>query len=210
MLRLFDILVSVIVLVCLSPLLAAIAVAVKLYDGGPVFYAGKRVGRGGKPIRILKFRTMIPDADRQGPGITTSSDERITPLGRLLRKTKLDEFPQFANVLLGDMSLVGPRPEDPRYVARYTDEQRALLSVRPGITSPASLQYYEEEALLSGEEWEERYLTEILPRKLRIEAEYQKHRTFSSDIGIILKTSLRPFRKRASSHSYHPPFPGYR
>ncbi len=197
--RVFDILVSVVVLIVLSPLLAAVALAVKLQDGGPVFFAGKRVGKGEKPIRILKFRTMVPGAERRGPGITVSSDDRVTSVGRFLRKTKLDEFPQFVNVLLGDMSLVGPRPEDPRYVAKYTEEQRALLTVRPGITSPASLRFYEEESLLSGPEWEDRYVNEILPGKLRIEAAYMESRTLLSDIGIIVRTFFQPFRKRRSS-----------
>jgi lipopolysaccharide/colanic/teichoic acid biosynthesis glycosyltransferase len=174
--------------VILSPIIAAIAAVVKLQDGGPVFHVGRRVGKDGKTIGVLKFRTMVPDAEKKGPAITASGDPRITRLGRLLRKTKLDELPQFLNVLKGDMSLVGPRPEDPRYVAAYTEEQRKVLSVRPGITSPASLAYSDEESMLSGDAWEGRYLTEILPHKLEIEAAYLRRRTIVSDLGILFKT----------------------
>ena len=186
--RLFDVIVSLAVLVLLSPVLLAVALAVKLHDGGPVLYGGRRVGRNGRIFRVLKFRTMAPDADRRGPGITAEGDPRITPVGRFLRKTKLDELPQFINVLKGEMGLVGPRPEDPRYVALYTDEQKKLLEVRPGITSPASVAFRHEESLLSGEEWEKTYVGRILPRKLEIEAEYLKHRTFLTDVGVLLRT----------------------
>jgi lipopolysaccharide/colanic/teichoic acid biosynthesis glycosyltransferase len=186
--RFFDFVVSLAVIVLLSPVLLAVAVAVKLHDGGPVLYGGRRVGRNGRIFRVLKFRTMVPDAETRGPGVTAGDDSRITPVGRFLRKTKLDELPQFMNVLKGEMSLVGPRPEDPRYVALYTDEQKRLLEVRPGITSPASVAYRHEESLLTGEEWERAYIGRILPHKLQIEAEYQKRRTLLTDLGVILRT----------------------
>src|SRR5437762_14127398 len=115
---------------------------------------------------------MVVDADRRGPGITTAGDRRITPLGRILRRTKLDEFPQCINVLKGDMSIVGPRPEDPRYVTYYTPQQRAVLSVRPGITSPASVRYRHEEAMLQGEDWENTYIRVVLPAKLALDLDY--------------------------------------
>jgi lipopolysaccharide/colanic/teichoic acid biosynthesis glycosyltransferase len=171
-------------------LLVVLAVAVKVQDGGPVLYRARRVGRFGKEFRLFKFRTMLPDADRNGAGLTTRDDGRITPVGRFLRKFKLDEFPQLLNVLRGEMSFVGPRPEDPRYVALYTPEQQKILEARPGITSRASLAFRDESSLLSGGDWERRYVEEILPKKLRLEAEYLSSRTMWSDLGIILRTIL--------------------
>jgi lipopolysaccharide/colanic/teichoic acid biosynthesis glycosyltransferase len=187
--RVFDFTISLILTIVLLPLMAIIALIVMLQDGGSVFYAAPRVGKEGKLFRVLKFRTMVPDAEKLGPGITASGDPRVTRFGKFLRKTKLDELPQFMNVLKGDMGLVGPRPEDPCYVAAYTEEQRKLLSVRPGITSPASLEYRDEELQLAGDGWEERYLREILPSKLSMEAAYQQKRTLLTDIGILLKTA---------------------
>jgi lipopolysaccharide/colanic/teichoic acid biosynthesis glycosyltransferase len=178
----------------LWPLLLAIAVAVKSRDGGPVFYRARRVGKNGRPFYLYKFRTMVVGADRLGPGITADGDGRITRLGRFLRCTKLDELPQLINVLKGDMSLVGPRPEDPRYVARYTAEQRRVLNVRPGITSPASLHYRHEEALLPGDNWETVYLQQVMPHKLAIELDYLQRRTLRHDLGLILQTVWAVFK----------------
>ena len=188
--RLLDIVSSVIGLIVLSPFLGLVALLVKLDSPGPVFYRAPRVGRDRKTFHLYKFRTMVVDAAQHGPGITTSGDRRITRIGRLLRKTKVDELPQLLNVLKGEMSLVGPRPEDPRYVARYTPEQQQVLRVRPGITSPASLHYRQEAELLSGPDWEQTYLEDIMPHKLHIELEYLSHRTVWRDLGIILKTLL--------------------
>ena len=134
-----DVAASATGLVVLSPLLIGLTVAIKTHDGGPVLYASRRVGKGGRAFLLYKFRTMIVDADKQGAGITTARDRRITKVGLWLRRFKLDELPQLWNVLKGEMSLVGPRPEDPRYVAHYTPEQRQVLAVRPGITGTASL-----------------------------------------------------------------------
>jgi lipopolysaccharide/colanic/teichoic acid biosynthesis glycosyltransferase len=184
----FDVIASAAGLLVLSPLFIAISLAVKLNDGGPVFYRARRVGRGGRLFRLYKFRTMRVDADKKGPGITASGDTRITRIGRWLRRTKLDELPQLLNVLLGDMSLVGPRPEDPRYVALYTPEQRQVLSVRPGITSAASLAYRNEEQLLTGPNWETVYREEVMPAKLAIDLEYLSQRTLQTDIQLILRT----------------------
>ncbi len=172
----------------LSPIFAVIALAVKLHDGGTVFYRATRVGKDGKPFTLLKFRTMVADADKLGSAITTWGDSRITPLGRFLRTYKLDELPQLVNVVKGDMSLVGPRPEDPRYVAFYNDEQKQILAYRPGITSPASLQYRDEASLLHGKDWQHQYLHVILPRKLAMDMNYLRRRTFSSDIKVIMHT----------------------
>jgi lipopolysaccharide/colanic/teichoic acid biosynthesis glycosyltransferase len=172
----------------LSPLLLGVAALVKLQDRGPAFYRGVRVGRGGRLFRIYKFRTMVVDAHLRGPGVTTQGDPRVTPVGRWLRRTKLDELPQLFNVLLGDMSLVGARPEDPRYVARYTETQREILRHRPGITSPASLTFRREEELLAGPDWEQRYLEEVLPAKLELDRAYLERRTVQDDLCLIART----------------------
>jgi len=192
--RTLDILVASLGLVALSPLLAAIAIAVKVYDRGPVLYTALRAGRDGRIFSLYKFRTMVVDADRFGPGITGSGDRRITPVGRWLRRTKLDELPQLFNVLVGDMSLVGPRPEDPRYVSLYTNEQWSVLRVRPGITSAASLAYRHEEQMLTGPNWEEVYRQEVMPAKLRIDLRYLAERNVWTDIKLIFRTLAAMFR----------------
>jgi lipopolysaccharide/colanic/teichoic acid biosynthesis glycosyltransferase len=186
--RFLDVFVSGIGLLLLSPLLAAIAVAIKIFSPGPVCYRAMRAGKDGTPFRLYKLRTMVPGAEQSGPGITVAGDRRITRIGRFLRGMKLDELPQLLNVLKGDMSLVGPRPEDPRYLAFYTAEQRRLLRVRPGITSPASLYYRREAALLSESDWERVYVSEILPHKLEVELEYLAHRSLWTDLMLIART----------------------
>jgi lipopolysaccharide/colanic/teichoic acid biosynthesis glycosyltransferase len=182
-------------LIVLSPLLVAIGLLVKLDSPGPILYPGERVGRRGEHFRLYKFRSMVTDAARRGPGITTNGDPRITGMGRFLRRTKLDELPQLLNVVWGDMSLVGPRPEDARYVALYTEEQKRVLNVRPGITSAASVQYRHEERLLTGSDWEDKYVNVIMPEKLRIELDYLGRRTVFSDLLIIWQTLLVLFRQ---------------
>ena len=177
-------------LIVLNSLLLIVAVLVKLDSPGPVLFRGERVGRNGERFRVYKFRTMVSDAARRGPGITTKGDPRVTRVGHFLRRTKLDELPQLVNVLRGDMSLVGPRPEDPRYVALYTAEQRRVLSVRPGITSPASVRFRHEEEMLPGEGWERVYREEVLPAKLQIELEYLECRSVWRDLGVIAQTVL--------------------
>ncbi len=189
-----DVVVSGIGLLLLSPLFAVIGLAIKADSPGPVFFRGKRVGKGGEPFCVYKFRTMVADAAQKGPGITAAGDARVTCVGRFLRRTKLDELPQLINVLMGDMSLVGPRPEDPCYVAAYTLEQQQVLDTRPGITSPASLRFRHEEELLEGEDWEGAYREEILPAKLQIELEYLERRWIGKDLGIIIRTLLALFR----------------
>ena len=188
--RLVDVTAATAGLVVLSPLFLIIAVSIKRDSPGPVFYRARRVGKDGHEFRLYKFRSMVAGADRQGPGITAAGDSRVTKVGRFLRRTKLDELPQLINVLIGDMSLVGPRPEDPRYVALYTQEQRQVLAVRPGITSAASLTYRDESTLLSGEDWERRYIQKIMPHKLAIDLDYQARRTLASDLNLILRTVL--------------------
>lgn len=201
MTRVLDVLASLVGLVLLSPFFLLVAVVIKLDSAGPVFYRAERVGRGGHSFRLFKFRSMVhlekAGADhRRGPGITTAADERVTRLGRLLRKTKVDELPQLINVLCGDMSLVGPRPEDPGYVALYTREQRRVLAVRPGITSPASARYRHEEELLctAGPNWEQVYVEEVMPHKLQMELDYLKRRTLWTDLGVIFETFMTLFR----------------
>lgn len=191
--RVFDFVISLAGLALLSPLFALVALWIKLDSPGPVFYRAERIGQGGLPFRLYKFRSMVVNADRQGPAITATGDARVTRVGRLLRRTKLDELPQLINVLWGDMSLVGPRPEDPRYVALYRPEQRRVLATRPGITSAASLAYRHEEQLLSGEDWESIYQTKVLPDKLAIDLAYLEQRTLGSDLKLILRTIAAVF-----------------
>lgn len=186
--RLFDIAASGLGLLVLAPVLLAVALLVKLTSTGPVFYCAIRVGRYGRPFTLLKFRSMVVGADTQGPHITAVDDPRITRIGHFLRRTKLDELPQLINVLRGDMSIVGPRPEDPQFVALYTEEQRQVLSVRPGITSLASVKYRDEEAMLAGMDVERYYVECVLPAKLAIDLEYVRHGNLWRDVLIILMT----------------------
>jgi lipopolysaccharide/colanic/teichoic acid biosynthesis glycosyltransferase len=176
-------------LLVLSPLLLLIALAIKLEDGGSVFYSQPRVGKRFREFRILKFRTMVPEADRKG-FITGPNDPRITLLGRFLRKYKLDELPQLINILKGDMQLVGPRPEVKRYVEMFCSEYSQLLQDRPGITDPAALAYRHEEEILKADRLEDQYVSEILPLKLELSLGYRQDRTFLSDLGIVLRTVL--------------------
>lgn len=192
--RLFDIASSGAGLILLSPLLLALAVAVKLGSPGPIFYRANRVGRYGAPFKLLKFRSMVINADQIGPAVTGAADPRITRVGRFLRRTKLDELPQLINVLRGEMSVVGPRPEDPRYVALYTEEQRQVLNVRPGITSPASVAYRNEEAMLVDDDWEKYYVEQIMPAKLAVDLEYARNASLWRDVRVILGTLRALFR----------------
>lgn len=176
-----------------SPIIAAAAIAVKLESGGPAFYGGLRAGKDGRVFRIHKVRTMRTDG--AGPAVTASDDPRITRVGRFLRRTKFDELPQLLNVLKGEMSLVGPRPEDPRYVALYTPEQRHVLSVRPGITGPAVLRFIDEEELLTGSDPETAYITTVMPQKLAADVEYVRHATFVGDLKILGQTVLAVARR---------------
>ena len=190
-------------LLLLSPVFAVIAVLIRLSSPGPVFFRGERTGRHGRPFRIVKFRTMREGAAAAGAGITAANDPRVTGVGRLLRRTKLDELPQLINVLRGEMSLVGPRPEDPRYVALYSEEQRRVLRVRPGITSPASFQFRNEEALLSGADWERKYREEVMPQKLRIDLAYVEKAGFWTDLALIWRTVATVVMPHRSAEPRH-------
>jgi lipopolysaccharide/colanic/teichoic acid biosynthesis glycosyltransferase len=195
--RFIDIMAAGLGLILLAPLLAGIGILVRLRDGSPVLYRAVRVGRNGKVFHLFKFRTMVstPKNGESAPGssVTVWDDPRVTPLGRTLRRHKLDELPQLVNVLRGEMSLVGPRPEDPEYVALYTEEQRRVLSVRPGITGVAALQYSDEETLLRGADWEQVYRERIMPAKIQLEIDYLARRSLSTDIGLIILTFARLF-----------------
>ena len=187
--RAMDIVVSAAALCVLWPVLALIALAIVVDDPGPVFYRQVRVGRGGKEFRIFKFRSMITDAEKKGLQITVGRDSRITRVGALLRKTKLDELAQLINVFLGQMSFVGPRPEVPRYVRLYTPYQRQVLLVRPGITDYASIAYRSENDLLAAADDPERmYIEEIMPAKIELNMRYLHEISPLSDIRLILKT----------------------
>ena len=185
--RLFDVLCSSVGLLLMSPLLLGIALWIKVDSPGPVFFRQQRVGRGGVPFRIHKFRSMFDGAALSGPQITASADPRITRAGHFLRRNKLDELPQLLDVLAGTMSLVGPRPEVPRYVALYPAELRdKVLSVRPGITDPASVEYRSESDLLAAAADPERlYIEQIMPAKLHRAAQYVESMSLLTDVRLI-------------------------
>ena len=189
--RAMDIAISAAALCVLWPVFLLIALAIVIDDPGPVFYRQVRVGRGGKPFRIFKFRTMVVDADKKGLSITVGRDSRITRVGAFLRKTKLDELAQLLNVLCGQMSFVGPRPEVPRYVELYTPYQRQVLLVRPGITDYASIAYRNENDLLAGADDPERmYIETIMPDKIELNMKYLREISPLADLRLILKTVI--------------------
>jgi lipopolysaccharide/colanic/teichoic acid biosynthesis glycosyltransferase len=185
--RSFDVLCAGIGLFLLSPLFGLIAAAIKIDDGGPVFYEQVRVGRMFRPFRVLKFRSMVMGADQKGL-LTAPTDSRLTRMGRILREYKLDELPQLLNVLHGDMQLVGARPEVGRYVEMFRPQYALILQERPGLTDPATVAYSREDRVFSSSKIEQQYVSEILPEKLRLSLEYQRRRGFFSDLGILLKT----------------------
>lgn len=193
--RIFDFVVSLFGLIVLCPLLLLIAIIVKVDSKGPVFFRQVRVGKNENVFKIFKFRTMIVDAEKKGMQITVGKDSRITKSGHLLRKFKLDELPQLINVLIGDMSFVGPRPEVSKYVALYDKQQRNVLMVRPGITDLASIEYRDENILLAkSKNPEETYIEEIMPRKIELNIEYLKKMSLFYDIKLIFKTILAILR----------------
>ena len=187
--RLFDLLFSVFTVSILLPVFIVVTVLIKMTSPGPVIYAGTRIGRGGRPFRLLKFRTMVVNADRIGGPSTSDDDPRVTKTGAVLRRYKLDELPQLINVLKGDMSIVGPRPEVPAEVDLYSNEQRELLSVRPGITDWASMRFHNEGELLKGSPDPHRtYQEQIRPEKIRLGLEYVHNRSFQVDMKILMGT----------------------
>jgi len=185
--RALDLACSALGLLLLAPLLGLVALAVKCSSAGPVLFRQVRVGRDGRPFRIAKFRSMR--VDEAGPQVTAGGDARVTPVGRLLRRTKIDELPQLWNVLVGDMSLVGPRPEVPRYVDRFAQDYRRILSIRPGITDFAAVAYRDEESVLAAaDDPETAYLETVLPAKIRLYHRYLDEMSFRTDLTIILNT----------------------
>jgi len=194
--RTLDIAIALMLLLLLLPVFLAACVAILCMSPGPPFYWQKRVGRGGRLFRICKFRTMYVNADRQGPSVTAADDCRVTPIGRWLRDHKLDELPQLFNVLKGDMSLVGPRPQVPRFVEHFDASLRVVvLAVRPGITGPTTLHFRHEERLLADKtDREGFYIQQILPTKLAMDAQYVRTRSLHNDMRVLGET-VRLFSK---------------
>lgn len=187
--RCFDVFASLFGLLFLAIPFVFIAIAIKTSSKGPVYFRQERVGKNGKLFRIFKFRTMVSDAESKGMQITVGADSRITKVGKFLRKTKIDELPQLINVLLGQMSFVGPRPEVPHYVELYTDYQRNVLRIKPGITELASIIYKDEnEVLAQSDDPEKTYIEEIMPKKIEINMEYIQKMNVFYDIKLIFKT----------------------
>lgn len=203
--RLLDVVGAGVGLLVTLPVWPLIMVAIKLDSSGPVFFRGTRLGEDETTFGMLKFRSMRGDSPIGGAAITVAGDDRITRVGRILRLSKLDELPQLINVLRGEMSLVGPRPEAPRYLEAYPDELRDVLRYRPGITSPASLAYRHEEQLLAeaSTDWETVYVHDVLPRKAALDLDYCRGRTARSDLRILLRTgrSVAQVRSRSAAPS---------
>lgn len=194
--RLFDVFLSFLCLLIFSPILFAIALFIKIEDGSPVFYRGIRVGKNGKLFRMWKFRTMVIDADKIGGPSTADDDPRITKVGKIIRRYKLDEFPQLFNVLIGQMSFVGPRPEVTFYIDMLKDEEKDILKVKPGITDWASLWNSNEGAVLAGSNDPEKiYMEKIRPKKIKLQLKYVKERSFLQDIIILYLTIKMLFKK---------------
>lgn len=190
--RTFDIIVSFIILSCFLPFGILISIAIALESRGGVFYRQERIGKNGVPFRLWKFRTMRKNADKLGKLTVGMRDPRITRVGLFIRKVKLDEFPQFLNVLSGEMSVVGPRPEVQEYVDLYTEDQWQILKVKPGITDYASLEYFKENELLGkAENPRETYIHEVMPAKIELNKKYIAHPTIGTDLKIMWKTFLK-------------------
>jgi len=192
--RLFDIVFSVLVILILLPFMFIITLIISFESEGGFFYFQKRVGKNNCDFILIKFRTMFVDADKNGLLTVGTNDKRITGFGKFLRKFKLDELPQLFNIILGDMSIVGPRPEVRKYVDLYTDEQKKVLSVRPGLTDYASIEYIAENEILAlSENAEKIYIEKIMPRKLELNIKYIQNKSFITDLKIIFKTVFKIF-----------------
>ena len=194
--RAFDFVVSLVALILLVPVLAIIALAVKVDSPGPVFYRQLRVRRGGQLFRLLKFRTMVVDADRLAPNVSATGDPRVTRVGRFLRRSYLDELPQLVNVLRGDMSLVGPRPETPEFVELYTPEERRVLRVRPGLIGPSTLAFMDEAELLAeAADPVSYYRSTVLHDRVRADLGYLTRRSLAYDIRLLVVQALAILRR---------------
>jgi lipopolysaccharide/colanic/teichoic acid biosynthesis glycosyltransferase len=189
--RVFDVVLSAGVVLVMAPFLLVIAAAITLESPGPVFYRGQRAGLGGQVFRIIKFRSMVPDAEQRGGYSTAADDPRVTKVGRFLRKHKLDELPQFFNVLWGDMSLVGPRPQVLFYTDKYQGAEKLILSVKPGITDLASLYFVDMDTVLGSGDVDARYQTEVEPVKNRLRLRYVRERSFLLDLRILVETAFK-------------------
>jgi lipopolysaccharide/colanic/teichoic acid biosynthesis glycosyltransferase len=190
--RIFDACTSFLGIVLLSPIIFVIAAAIKVTDQGPIFFTQSRVGMGFRTFRFIKFRTMIDQAEKVGPQITIETDPRITRLGRFLRTTKFDELPQLLNVLRGDISLVGPRPEVPKYVKAYERDYREILEIRPGITDFSAIEFMDEQVRLQKfDDPEDAYLKVVLPQKIIIYKKYLREMSFRTDLKLIVLTLLK-------------------
>lgn len=189
--RVSDLGFSAVAVLTLAPLMILIAVLIKLGSPGPAFYRGERVAKGGNTFLILKFRSMVVDAERRGGFSTAINDPRLTPIGRFLRKYKLDELPQFFNVLVGDMSLVGPRPQVLFYTNKYAGDDRLILSVKPGITDLASLYFADMDSVLGSGDVDARYLAEVEPVKNKLRLRYVREQSYLLDIRILVETACK-------------------
>ena len=191
----FDVVFAFLGLILVSPLLLVIAILINRESPGPVFYRGERIGKNGKPFRIFKFRTMVPEAEKLGGPSTAGDDPRLLKIGHFLKKYQLDELPQLINILKGEMSLVGPRPEVKIYVDMMTPEERnTILSVAPGMTDLASLWNFSEWKILEGSpDPEKTYMEKIRPEKIRLQMEYVKNRSFLLDLKVVIKTIIKIF-----------------
>jgi lipopolysaccharide/colanic/teichoic acid biosynthesis glycosyltransferase len=199
--RAFDIVAAGLGLLLLAPLLLLFSAAIRLDSPGPVFYRGVRIGRGGRPFRICKFRSMVENAESLGASSTGSSDARVTRVGRFLRRYKLDELPQLFNVLKGDMSIVGPRPQVEWAVRRFSEEERKVLELRPGLTDWATIRFHNEEEIIGSSgipDADEAYMKLIHPEKMRLQLKYLEERSFLTDLRIILETFRVLFRTRSN------------
>lgn len=193
----FDITVALCGLLLLSPLVLIIAVLVKRDSPGPVFYRAPRVGKDGKLFRMYKFRSMVVEAEKVGPAVTVDRDPRVTRVGARLRDSRLDEIPQLINVLKGDMSMVGPRPEAPYYVEMYSPEQREVLNAKPGMTGPAQVAFrHEEEELTDLDNLDEQYMNIVLPPKLALDKQYIEDQSLTLDLKLIFQTGWALFSDR--------------
>jgi lipopolysaccharide/colanic/teichoic acid biosynthesis glycosyltransferase len=190
--RMFDLLFAAVILILVSPAMLVVAFLVRISSRGPALYRQRRVGKDGREFQLIKFRTMGHSSEQEGPSVTRAGDPRITPAGRVLRKWKLDELPQLLNVICGEMSFVGPRPDVAEYIASLNREQKKILRVRPGLTGAATLHYRNEEQLLSTVpvgELKRFYCSEVLPEKVRLDLEYARRAGFLSDLRILLRTA---------------------
>ncbi len=195
--RIFDVVISLVVLFAIWPLIVLVAVTVKLSSPGPIFYRGVRSGLYGKPFRIYKFRSMVIDAEKLGGHSTALNDPRLTPIGKFLRKYKLDELPQLFNIILGHMSFVGPRPQVENYTRLYSDEEKMILTVKPGLTDYASIRFINLDAILGDENIDEKYFLEIEPEKNRLRIKYAREHNLWIDLRLIFITLLQLFRIRS-------------